>query len=365
MDQEIRFCTSADGVKLAYAVSGQGPLLVLSTSWLSHLEHQWRSLAWRPWLEEFSRGYTMLRYDARGCGLSDRAVREISFETCVRDLECVLDAAGFERFALLGSCQGGTIATEYAARHPGRVSHLVLYGTFTRGRSRRLNVPGEVEKGKLLLDLTKLGWGLENHALLQVWASEFQPGGTLEHLRSWTEQMRAATCAETAVRLLRVAFDVDVTASARSIECPVLVIHAERDRVVPIEEARKLAGLISNCRFVPLDSENHMPLADEPAWPRFLAEVFGFLGEPGTPRAAARNALPLGDLTPRERNVLECIARGLDNAEIAASLELSEKTVRNHITRVFDKIGVEHRYQAIVRARDAGLGITGGFVGSP
>lgn len=364
MDQTIRFCTNADGVKLAYAVSGQGPLLVLSSSWLSHLEHQWRSPAWGPWLEALSREYTLLRYDARGCGLSDREVGEISFATCVSDLECVVDAAGFERFALLGSCQGGTFATEYAARHPGRVTHLVLYGAFARGRSRRLNVPGQVEKATLLLDLTKLGWGKDDHALLQVWASGFQPGGTLEHLQSWSEQMRAATCADTAVRLLRVAFDVDMSESARRIACPTLVIHAERDRVVPIEEARLLAGLIPDCRFVALDSENHLPLADEPAWPRLLAEVRGFLGELGTQRAAVRDALPLGDLTTRERDVLECIARGLDNTEIAASLELSEKTVRNHITRVFDKIGVEHRYQAIVRARDAGLGILGGSVDS-
>jgi DNA-binding NarL/FixJ family response regulator len=128
---------------------------------------------------------------------------------------------------------------------------------------------------------------------------------------------------------------------------------------------RSVTGSLADCRFALLDSENHIPLADEPAWPHFLAEMRSFLGEPGAARAAARDALPLGNLTPRERNVLECIARGLDNSEIAASLALSEKTVRNHITRVFDKIGVEHRYQAIVRARDAGLGMTGGFVGSP
>jgi DNA-binding NarL/FixJ family response regulator len=141
-------------------------------------------------------------------------------------------------------------------------------------------------------------------------------------------------------------------------------LHPERDAVVPIEEARMLAGLIPNCRFVQLDSENHMPLADEPMWPQFLAEVRSFLAEKGAERAACRNALPLGDLTPRELDVLECIARGLDNAEIAASLGLSEKTVRNHITRVFDKIGVEHRYQAIVQARDAGLGAADGLVNS-
>jgi len=147
--------------------------------------------------------------------------------------------------------------------------------------------------------------------------------------------------------------------AARKIKCPVLIIHPERDAAVPIEEGRLLAGLIPNCRFVQIDSENHMPLADEPAWPRLVDEIRKFLAEPTAAPAAGRKALPLNELTPRERAVLEGIAEGLDNSEIAGSLGLSEKTVRNHITRVFDKIGVDHRYQAIVRARDAGLGLGG------
>jgi pimeloyl-ACP methyl ester carboxylesterase/DNA-binding CsgD family transcriptional regulator len=268
----------------------------------------------------------------------------------------VVEAAGFERFALLGTCQGGPIAIEYAARHSERVSNLVLYGTYARGRAKRTDMPQQVEKARVLIELTRLGWGRENHAFLQVWASQFQPGGTLEHLRSWCEQQQAATTAETAARLLDIGWNVDVTEAARRIRCPVLLAHAERDAVVPIEEGRRLAALMPDCRFVQLDGENHMPLAGEPAWTRFRAEVRGFLGERDTARAAGCSALPLGDLTRRERNVLECIASGQDNAEIAASLGLSEKTVRNHITRLFDKLGVEHRYQAIVRARDAGLG---------
>jgi pimeloyl-ACP methyl ester carboxylesterase/DNA-binding CsgD family transcriptional regulator len=305
----------------------------------------------------------VVRYDPRGCGLSDRDV-DISFESWVRDLECVIEAAGFERFVLLGTCWGGPIAIEYAARDPERVSHLVLYGTYARGRAKRSNLPQQLEKAKVLVELTQLGWGQENHAFLQVWASQFQPGGTLEHLRSWAEQQRAATSADTAARILRVGHDIDATQSAQQLRCPVLVMHPERDAVVPIEEGRMLAGLIPNCRFVLLDSENHFPLVDEPAWARLLAEVRAFLAEPDTGRPAARFVLPLGDLTPRERSVLEGIARGLDNSEIATSLDLSEKTVRNHITRVFDKLGVQHRYQAIVLARDAGLGVSSGLAGT-
>jgi pimeloyl-ACP methyl ester carboxylesterase/DNA-binding CsgD family transcriptional regulator len=365
MDQEIRYCTSADGVKLAYAISGEGPPLVLSASWFTHLENQWRSLVWQSWLEALSREYTVVRYDSRGCGLSDRHLENVTFDTWIQDFECVVDAVGFEQFSVLGTCLGGPIAMEYAARHSDRVARLVLYGTALRGRLRRTDQPKEVEKAKLLLESLRLGWGPENHAFVQVWASMFQPGGTFEHMRSWCSQQCVAASAETAAHLLPIFWDLDMTSTVRRIRCPSLVAHAERDRVVPIEEARALAGLLADCRFALLDSENHIPLADEPAWPHFLAEMRSFLGEPGAARAAARDALPLGNLTPRERNVLECIARGLDNSEIAASLALSEKTVRNHITRVFDKIGVEHRYQAIVRARDAGLGMTGGFVGSP
>jgi pimeloyl-ACP methyl ester carboxylesterase/DNA-binding CsgD family transcriptional regulator len=357
MHQQIRFCTSTDGVKLAYALSGDGAPLAMCAPWLTHLEHQWKSLAWRPWLEAFSEGFTLLRYDARGCGLSDRDVADVSFESWVRDFERVVDAAGFERFALLGTCQGGPTAIEYAARHPERVSRIVLYGTYARGRSKRVNTPQQVEKGRVLLEMTRLGWGDENHAFLQAWASQFQPGGTLEHLRSWSEQQRASTSPETAVRLMEAGWVIDVSEAARCIRCPTLVIAADRDVVTPIDEARLLAGLIPDCRFVQVDTVNHMPLADEPAWQRIVAEVKGFLAEPAPSRPVPRRTLPLAELTPQERNVLEGIARGQDNAEIAASLGLSEKTVRNHVTRVFDKIGVQQRYQAIILAREAGLGL--------
>lgn len=356
VDQDIRFCTTADGVKLAYAVSGDGPPLVMSATWLTHLEHQWRSLAWRPWLDAFSRGRRLLRYDARGCGLSDRDTNDLSFDNWVSDFESVIDAAAFGRFDLLATCWGGPIAITYAARHPERVNRLILYGTYALGRLRWNDHPREIEKARVLLDLTRLGWGNENHAFQQVWASAFQPGGTLEHLRSWSDQQRAATCAEIAVRLLQIGWNADVREVARKVKCPVLILHPERDAVVPIEQGRLLASLIRDARFVQIDSQNHMPLADEPAWSRTVDEIAAFLKVPANHTARYRT-LPLNELTPRERAVLEGIAEGLDNSEIAASLGLSEKTVRNHITRVFDKIGVEHRYQAIVRARDAGLGV--------
>lgn len=355
MNQDIRFCKTADGVKLAYAVTGKGPPLVMSTTWLTHLEYQWHSLAWQPWLDAFGRDHTLLRHDSRGCGLSDRDVSNLSFESWVSDFARVVDAAAFDRFAIVGTCWGGPVAMEYAARYPERVSHLILYGTYARGRLRRPDHPRELERSRLLLQLMELGWGQESHSLTRMWASAFQPDGGLEHQCSWAEQMQHATSAETAARLLQIGWETDVQETARKVKCPVLIVHPEGDRVAPLDEGRLLASIIPDCRFVQLKSENHMPLREEPAWPKLVEEVRRFLAEPGR-NGACPGTLPLGDLTPRERAVLDGIADGLDNTEIASALGLSEKTVRNHITRVFDKIQVQHRYQAIVRARDAGLG---------
>jgi pimeloyl-ACP methyl ester carboxylesterase/DNA-binding CsgD family transcriptional regulator len=355
MAQQVRFCTSFDGTRIAYATSGEGPPLVMSASWLTHLEHQWRSLAWKPWLEYFSGRHTLLRYDSRGCGLSDRDVREISFDIWRRDFEAVINAAGFDRFDLLGTCQGGPLAVDYAARHPERVRRLVLYGSYSRGLARR-NAE-QAGRGQVLLDMLGLGWGQDSHAYLQVWASLFQPGGTIEHLRSWSEQQRLSTTAQTAALMFRTTFNVDVQDAARRIKCSTLVINPERDALVPLDEGRRLAGLIPDARFVTLDTDNHMLLPEEPAWQRLLTEVQAFLDEPDVRAKGCPPKDRFAHLSQRERDVLGAIARGLDNAEIARSLHLSEKTVRNHITRVLHKIGVEHRYQAIVLARDAGLGV--------
>ena len=352
MKQAIRFCTCPDGARIAYALSGRGAPLAMSGTWLNHLEYQWDNLAWRPWLEHFSRGYTLLRYDLRGTGLSDRSFNDTSAETWARDFASVVDACGFKRFALLGICQGGPIAISYAARHPERVSHLLLYGTYARGNFQRRERPREAQAAQVFVDMARLGWAAEDQEFMQVWASVFQPGGGLDHLRTWTELQRRAVSPENAAAFFEAAFRTDVQEDARRVDCPTLVVHANKDKAVHVEEGRRVASLIPGARFVELDSPNHMLLPEEPAWSRFLDEALGFLGRPGQQPGIA-DKLPA--LTARERQVLEGIARGLDNAEIATALALSEKTVRNHVTRVFDKIGVAHRYQAIVLARDAGL----------
>jgi pimeloyl-ACP methyl ester carboxylesterase/DNA-binding CsgD family transcriptional regulator len=288
--------------------------------------------------------------------LSDRDTQDLSFEAWVRDFESIIDAAGLQQFSILATCQGGPVAIEYAARHPRRVRKLVLYGTYSLGRMLWQHLPKEVEKARMLTQIMRVGWAQENHDLLQVWASAFQPGGTVEHLRSWGEQQRAATSAETAARLLEIGWNADVREAARKIKCPVLILHPTHDDVVPIEEGRSLVSLIPGSRFVEIDSENHMPLADEPAWPRLVSEIRSFLAESAPPIPARSHELPLDELTPRELSVLEGIAEGMSNAQLAASLGVSGKTVRNHITRIFDKIRVRHRYEAIVLAREAGLG---------
>lgn len=356
MNQQVRFCTSADGTKIAYAISGEGPPLLMSMTWVTHLEHAVNSLAWHGWLESLSREYTLLRYDCRGCGLSDRQVRSQSFDTWVADLEAVVGASGFERFDMLGICSGGPVTLAYAARHPERVNKLVLYGTYARGRFKRTELPNEAEKGRVMLDLTRLGWAQENHPFLQAWASAFQPGGTAEHFRSWCALQRASTCAENAVEMFRTVSNVDVRALASRVHCPVLILHAERDAVAPIEEGRLLAGSVPGARFVQLDSDNHILLSGEPAWKRFLSEIRGFLHASEEGRDASVLRERLAALTKREIEVLECVAQGLDNARIGAELGLSEKTVRNHITSLFDKLAVDTRARAIVYAREAGFG---------
>lgn len=356
MKQDVRFCTTSDGVRIAYAIAGSGPPLLMPATWLSHLEHQWKSLVWQPWLEALTQNNTLIRYDSRGCGLSDRDGRLLSFDGWMRDITAVADAAGFAQFDMLAVCWGSPIGLEYTANHPDRVRRLVVYGGYAQGRmrgERRM----DADQARVLLDMTRLGWGQPAHAFCRVWGSFFQPGGTPAHYRSWSEQQALSTSPETAAQLLEIGWETDVRDAARRVKCPTLALHLDRDIVVPIEVGREMACLIPDCRFVQLDGENHMPLATDPAWPKIVAEINAFLKPAEQDASRQRTALALGELTERERDVLEAIAQGLDNNEIAASLGMSEKTVRNHITRVLDKIGVEHRYQAIVRAREAGLGL--------
>jgi len=348
LQQQIRFCRSYDGTRIAFAVTGKGAPgiapLVRAPHWLTHLEYEWQSPIWRPWLTALSGGRSLVRMDERGCGLADRGVDNISFEAFVRDLEAVVDAAGLQRFALFGHSQGGAIAMDFALRHPERVTHLVLLGAYARGRFKRS--PESRSEAEAQLKLVEFGWGSDDPSYRQFFANQFMPGATLEQLRMMAELQRISSSASDAARILGAYYDIDVSQSVPRISCPTLVLHARGDLRVPFEEGRALAAMIPNARFVPLDSDNHILLEDEPAFARVFEELREFLGSPPS----------FTGLTGREAQILEHIAQGLDNAQIAARLALSEKTVRNHITSIFDKIGVESRAQAIVKAREQGLG---------
>jgi pimeloyl-ACP methyl ester carboxylesterase/DNA-binding CsgD family transcriptional regulator len=355
--QEIRFCTGRDGVCIAYAVSGRGPPLLKTANWLSHLEFDWETSFWRPWLDELSSYRQLVRFDQRGCGLSDRNATDHSIESWVSDAEAVADAAGLDRFALLGMSQGGAVAVAYAARHPERVSHLVLYGAYVRGRRRRAVTPQQLAEYETLVKIAEVGWGSDDPAYRTVFAQQFFPEGTLEEFREFAELSRRSCPPATAVRMLRAFGDLDVEDLVPRVRCPTLVVHATGDRRVPFDEGRDLAKRIPGARFVPLESANHVLSRREPAWPLFAAAVREFLAEPSG--AGSTPAADFSSLTPREREILELVAQGLDNAAIAARAGLSEKTVRNHLSNILDKLGVRTRALAIVRAREAGFARSG------
>lgn len=277
LKQQIRYCRTADGVRLAYAMVGHGPPLVKAANWLSHLEYDWHSPVWRHWLEGLTRRHTLVRYDERGCGLSDWEINDFSFEAWVRDLETVVEAAGLERFPLLGLSQGVAIAIAYAARHPDKVSHLILYGGYARGRLKRNLTAQQLEEAQAFIQLIKIGWGQENPAFRQVFTTLFMPDANLEQQRWFNELQRMSASPENAMRIVAGFNTIDVRSLAAQIRTPTLILHARDDARIPFDEGELLAGLIAGARFVPLASKNHILLEHEPAWPQFLAEVDQFL----------------------------------------------------------------------------------------
>lgn len=347
MRQPIHLVRTSDGVHLAWTRGGHGPALVKAANWMTHLRDDADSPVWRHWLRFLSGHFDLLRFDERGCGLSDREVADVSEENWLSDLEAVVEAAKPRLpMVLLGISQGGAAAIRYAIKHPGRVSHLVLYGSYARGWARR----GEhdAEHYRAVAEMVRLGWGSDNPVFRQAFTSRFLPDGTHEQLDWYNDLCRKTCSAEVAVRLLAVRAHTDISALLPQVQVPTLVLHARHDEVVPFAEGRTLAAQIPGAEFVELESRNHVLLETEPAWAVFQRALLDFVGiVPGEAPAPGEPGL-----SRREREILHLLGQGLANAEIARRLFLSEKTVRNHLSQVYRKLGVRTRAQAIVRGRD-------------
>jgi len=273
--QEVRFCTAPDGVRIAHSAVGRGPTLVKAANWMSHLEYDWKSPLWRHLARDLSRELTLVRYDQRGNGLSDRDPAKIDLDAFVADLAAVVDAVGCERFALLGVSQGARTSIAYAAAHPERVSHLVLYGGTARGWQHRTR--DELERRQALQVLMRQGWGQDNPAFRQIFSTLFMPDASPEQMAWFNELQRVSCTPETATRISESSGASDVTPLLSQLRVPTLVLHATEDAVVPFAEGRALAAAIPDARFVALESRNHLLLDDEPAWARFLTAVRDFL----------------------------------------------------------------------------------------
>ena len=352
--QKIRFCASADGTRIAYATCGSGPPLLLVQLWNRHLEYDWDSPVWAPWLSLLARHHTLIRHDWRGCGLSDRERVQFSFDKYVEDLDAVIAAAGLDRFVLFGmSGSGGAIAMTYVVRHPGRVTHLVLCGCNTRGPLGDSPTAEQEAEAQARLKVFELGWPNENPGYGQFFAAMHIPDATNEQCRSYNDLLRRATSPATAISLLNTFNRLNVQDIVPQVACPTLVLHSRGDAIIPFDEGRKVAALIPGARFVPLESRNRLVVDSEPAWRQLVDALGDFLPADSDDRGTSPL---LDDLTAREREILEVVAEGVDNHEIAARLDISEKTVRNHVSTIFSKLQLRSRAQAVALARDVGYG---------
>ncbi|MEW6239534.1 MAG: alpha/beta fold hydrolase [Chloroflexota bacterium] len=279
VEHRVSFTTGFDGTRLAFAIAGNGPPLVKVANYMGHVEYDWDSPVWAHWLEELTRSHRLVYYDERGSGLSDWNAEDVSFEAWVRDLEAVVDAAGLRRFPLFAMSQAGAVAVAYAARHPDKVTRLIVHGAYARGWLKRDLTEEQIEEEKLMIGLMRVGWGRDNPAFRQVFAMQLFPDATPEHIRALEEQMRRSVSPKNAVRLESEMHRIDVRDLARQITVPTLVLHSHEDEAVPFEEGRLLASLIPGAQFVALESKNHLLREDEAAWPKFVEVVRGFLDE--------------------------------------------------------------------------------------
>ena len=287
LQQHIGFSRAPDGTRVAYATVGEGPPLVRAAHWVTRLDYDWESPVWRHWMEGLSRSRTFIRYDERGCGLSDQEPEDISFETFVQDLETVVDELGLERFPLMGLSQGGPVAIEYAVRHPERVSRLVLVGAIMTGRLVRARTDDERRESDMQRELIRMGWGRDDPSFRLFFSSTFMPDAPPQLWSDFAELMRRSTSTENALRHADVSVRLDVSEVARRVTVPTLILHGRGDLRIPFNQGVELASRIPGSRLVPLDTRNHLMQPDEPAWEHFLREVDEFLAADDQVRSPA------------------------------------------------------------------------------
>jgi pimeloyl-ACP methyl ester carboxylesterase/DNA-binding SARP family transcriptional activator len=278
LNQEIRFCTAADGVQIAFASVGSGPPLVKTANWLNHLEYDWESPVWRQLFRMLARDYRLIRYDERGNGLSDWDVRELDFDAFVRDFEAVVAATGLTRFPIFAMSQGCPVAIEYAARHPERVSRMILFNGFARGW-RHASSARFIAAGEAMLTLVRTGWGQNNPAFRRMFTTLYVPEGGERHYAWFDELERTTTSPHNAARFLEAFGRMDVRDRLADVRVPTLVIHSRGDVFAPSARGKEMAAGIPGARFISLDSNNHLLLEGEPALDRLYAEMRAFLAE--------------------------------------------------------------------------------------
>ena len=341
-NQEIRFCRAADGTRLAFAIHGSGPPLIVVSCWLSHLQYDWQSPVWRHFLEQLGDIATVIRYDERGFGMSDWKVDDFSIEARLGDLEAILAETGYEQFALLGMSGGSGVALAYAIAHPERVSRLILYGTVC-GEPVTYTPEGMAEE-ETYRSMIRVGWAKEDPVFRRVFTTRFIPDATEEQMRWFDDLQRMATSPANAVASRIGRQQVDIEADIPRISAPTLVLQAIGDRSTSFDNAVTVSSQIAGARLVPLQSRNHILLADEPAWRVFIDEVTDFLEPERRAFAARASDRPTSEaLSAREVDVLRLAAEGRTNDEIADALTLSARTVERHLSNVYAKLGLSGR----------------------
>lgn len=352
-NQRIAFTLSADETQIAYALSGEGPPIVRAGTWLTHIQHDWDSPIWSHWFRLMSHNHTLVRYDPRGCGLSQRETSDISLDRWVDDLEAVVDKLGLDTFPLFGMSQGAAVAILYCLRHPERVSQLVLYAPLVTGWAG--SKTPKALRWSAMENLVESGWGEENLAFSSMFSQLFIPGATPEHIRWYANTQQKSTSKSSAKRIMKAMSEIRLFSRLEELNVPTLVVQVAGDQVISADSAKGITAKIPNCQFASIDSDNHILLEDEPGWSEFSQVFQRYFPGGDVPNSSEEEKIldiaaskKLALLSKRELEVLSKLALGLSNRDIAEQLFISEKTVRNHLSTIFSKLDVSSRSQALL-----------------